>query len=90
MLGASPAQLLRLFIYEATLIGLIGGLIGYLLGLAAARAIGPWLIPGMQIELVWWHPLLAIATAVLCSVLATLYPAIYASRVRVAEAFRAL
>jgi putative ABC transport system permease protein len=90
MLGASPAQLLRLFIYEAALIGLIGGLIGYLIGLAAARAIGPWLIPGTQIELVWWHPLLAIATAVLCSVLATLYPAIYASRVRVAEAFRAL
>ncbi|MCC6776213.1 MAG: FtsX-like permease family protein [Hyphomicrobiales bacterium] len=90
MLGASPGQLVRLFIYEAVLVGMIGGLVGYALGLAAARIIAPWLIPGSEVELSWWHPPMAIAAAVLCSILATLYPAIYASRVRAAEAFRAL
>lgn len=90
MLGASPGQLVRLFIYEAVLVGVMGGLVGYALGLAAARIIAPWLIPGSEVEFSWWHPPMAIAAAVLCSILATLYPAIYASRVRAAEAFRAL
>lgn len=90
MLGASRLQLIGLFVYEAVIIGIAGGLIGYGLGFLAARSIGPWLIEGTAVEFVWWHPLMAIAAAVLCSVLATLYPALYASRVRAAEAFRAL
>lgn len=90
MLGASPGQLLRLFVYEAAIVGVIGGVIGYGMGFGLARWAGPWLIAGANVEFVWWHLLLAVGAAVACSVLATLYPAIFASRVRAAEAFRAL
>lgn len=90
MLGASPGQLLRLFVYEATIVGIIGGVIGYGMGFGLARWLGPWLIPGTAVEFVWWHPFMAVCAAVVCSVLATLYPAVFASRVRAAEAFRAL
>lgn len=90
MLGASPGQLLRLFVYEAAIVGVIGGIAGYGVGFGLARWFGPWLIPGTAVELVWWHPVMAVCAAVICSVLATLYPAIFASRVRAAEAFRAL
>jgi putative ABC transport system permease protein len=90
VLGASRGQLLRLFVYEAALIGLLGGIAGYLLGYAIASRIGPWLIPGTAVEFNWWHPVLAVVTAIAASVLATLYPALFASRIKAAEAFRAL
>lgn len=90
ILGASPGQLLRLFVYEAIIVGVIGGLGGFVMGFGLARWIGPWLISGTEVELIWWHLLLAVGAAIVCSVLATLYPAIFASRVRAAEAFRAL
>jgi putative ABC transport system permease protein len=90
VLGASRGQLMRLFAYEAVIMGLLGGTAGYLLGYEAASWIAPWLIPGTAVELTWWHPVLAVLAAITCSVLATLYPALFASRIRAAEAFRAL
>ncbi|MCC7017387.1 MAG: ABC transporter permease [Rhodospirillales bacterium] len=90
VLGASPWQLIRLFVYEAAIVGLIGGLFGYAAGFGLASWIGPKLIPGTAAEFVWWHAPAAVAVAVICSVAATLYPAVFASRVRAAEAFRAL
>jgi len=90
VLGASRGQLMRLFIYEALMMGLLGGVAGYLLGYGMASRIAPWLIAGTDVEFSWWHPVLAILAAITCSILATLYPAFFASRMRAAEAFRAL
>lgn len=90
VLGASPGQLMRLFIYEAVIVGLLGGLVGFGVGFALARWIGPILIPGTAVEFIWWHIPAAMIVAAVCSVVATLYPAFFASRVRAAEAFRAL
>ncbi|MBM3565951.1 MAG: FtsX-like permease family protein, partial [Alphaproteobacteria bacterium] len=90
VLGASPGQLMRLFIYEAAIVGLLGGLIGFGAGFALARWIAPMLMPGTAVEFIWWHIPVAMGVAAVCSVLATLYPAFFASRVRAAEAFRAL
>ena len=81
---------MRLFTYEAVMMGLLGGIVGYLLGYAMASWIAPWLIPGTTVEFTWWHPLLAVLAAITCSILATLYPAFFASRIPAAEAFRAL
>jgi putative ABC transport system permease protein len=89
VLGASRWQLVRVLSYEAMVLGVIGGLLGYGLGLALAFTVGPWLVSGAVIMLHWWEPLLAIAVAVLTSLLATLYPALHASRLSVADAFRA-
>lgn len=90
VVGASRWQLMRLFMYEALGLGLIGGIAGYALGHAAAWLIGPWLVNGIVIETHWSFLALALLAATLTSVLATLYPAIEVSRIRPAVAFRVL
>lgn len=88
--GASRGQLMRMFIYESVIIGLIGGVIGYALGHLLAVTVGPMLVNATVIEARWYYPLVAIGAAMAASVLASLYPAYYVSRIRAAEAFRAL
>ncbi len=90
VLGASRGQLMRLFMYEAGLTGVVGGMLGYVIGLALSYGIGPWLLPQAIIESRWWHPFAVVLIAVMASVVATLYPAMHVSRIRAAEAFRAI
>lgn len=90
VVGASRGQLIRLFIYESLIIGLVGGVIGYALGHALAVSVGPMLLNGAIIETQWYYLPIAIGAAMTASVLASLYPAYYVSRIRAAEAFRAL
>jgi len=90
VVGASRGQLMRLFIYESVIVGCAGGVIGYALGYLLATVVGPVVIRGAVIEAQWPHPLVAIGAAIATSVLASLYPAHYVSRMRAAEAFRAL
>lgn len=90
VVGASRGQLIRLFIYESLIIGLVGGVIGYALGHALAVSVGPMLLNGAIIETRWYYLPIAIGAAMTASVLASLYPAYYVSRIRAAEAFRAL
>lgn len=90
VVGASRGQLMRLFIYESVIIGLVGGVIGYGLGHLLAAVVGPWLVPGAVIEPRWYYLPIAVAAAMITSVLASLYPAYYVSRIRAAEAFKAL
>jgi putative ABC transport system permease protein len=90
VLGASPGQLVRLFMYEAGGIGLIGGVVGFALGVGTAFVLAPWLIPGVEITLHWWYLPIAGGVATVVSLIATIYPALFASRLKAAEAFRAL
>jgi putative ABC transport system permease protein len=90
VLGASHAQLARLFMYEAALIGLIGGLLGYLIGVGIAYLLGPIVMPDVVIRWEWEHVALAVGAALGASLLATLYPAFRACNARPVEAFRAL
>jgi len=89
VLGASRWQLMRTFAYESIALGILGGLIGYALGVGIAFGVGPWLLTGAIIELHWWEPFLAVVAAIITSLLATLLPALHASRISVATAFRA-
>jgi putative ABC transport system permease protein len=90
VLGASRGQLVRLFLYEALGIGIVGGLFGYGIGLGLSHLVGPWLVTGVIIDPRWWYLPASVGAAVVTSMLATLYPALYASRIRAAEAFRAM
>lgn len=89
VLGASRGQLMRAFAYESIALGILGGLIGYMLGVGIAFGVGPWLLSNAIIELHWWEPLLAMVAAIITSLLATLLPALHVSRISVAMAFRA-
>lgn len=98
--GAAPRQIRGLFIVEAALIGLIGGVTGtvggWLLGLGLNRlivAIMAWqeiTIPQNIhfFALSWWLVALALAFATVVGLLAGLYPAARAARLDPLEALR--
>ncbi len=88
--GASRGQIIKALIYEAIVLGIAGGLSGYGAGTLLAYAIGPLIFEGTTISFVAMYLPLSIGVAMLISLLATLYPAMQATRVKVADSFRAL
>ncbi len=88
--GASRNQIIKLFIYEAVIIGTIGGFFGYLAGTMLAYAIGPLVFEGVVMAYVPQYLPLALAMATCMAVVAAVYPAFNATKIRVADSFRAL
>ncbi len=88
--GASGRQIIVAFIYEAILIGIIGGILGYGAGTLLAYIIGPLIFEGSTVNFVAVYLPISIALAVLVAVLATLYPAYHATKIRIADCFRAV
>jgi len=88
--GASRNQIIRVFIYEAIFIGIVGGLFGYIAGTLLAYLIGPVIFEGVSISLVPAYFGLALGIAIIVSVIAAIYPAYSASRIKVADSFRSL
>ncbi len=88
--GASRSQIIKALLYEAIVLGILGGLSGYAAGTLLAYAIGPLIFEGSTISFVAIYLPLSIGVAMLIALLATLYPAIQATRVKVADSFRAL
>jgi putative ABC transport system permease protein len=86
--GASRKQIVRIFIYEAVLVGIIGGIAGYLLGTALAYIVGPLVFEGTAITFVPQYFPVALGVSILVAVAAAVYPAIKASEIRVADSFR--
>ncbi len=90
--GASSMQVLRIFLIEAALIGLTGGVLGVILGSVLAKLIelagraymGSGFVVLITPELV----LFSLAFALLVGVLSGLYPAYRASRLEPVEALR--
>ncbi|OGO32380.1 MAG: hypothetical protein A2Z29_02180 [Chloroflexi bacterium RBG_16_56_11] len=89
-LGASRNQIVKIFAYEAVIIGILGGISGYGLGTLLAYLAGPVIFEGTQIKLIaMFFPLsLSLATAI--AIVATTYPALRATRIKVADSFRSL
>lgn len=88
--GASRGQIIKALLYEAVVLGIAGGLSGYAAGTLLAYAIGPLIFEGSTISFVAIYLPLSIGVAMLIALLATLYPAMQATRVKVADSFRAL
>jgi putative ABC transport system permease protein len=86
--GASRKQIIRIFIFEAIVIGIIGGVAGYLLGTALAYLIGPLVFEGTAVYFVPQYFPLALGVSIAVAVAAAVYPAIKASEIRVADSFR--
>ena len=88
--GASRGQIIKTFIYEAILIGIIGGIFGYLAGSGLAYVVGPILFEGAAISYVPIYFPLSVGLAILVAVLAAIWPAQRASHIKVADCFRSL
>ena len=88
--GASRNQIIKVFIYEAIILGIVGGVIGYFAGNALALLIGPIIFEGATVGFVPAYLPIAIALATFIAVVATIYPAFRATRIRVADSFRSV
>jgi putative ABC transport system permease protein len=101
-LGATETQIARLFLVEASFIGLLGALVGLILGWLATQVINLVVLqllatsvgaaPGPPRAVLYtpaWVPPAVIVLAWLVAVLAGLYPALRASRLNIARALRA-
>ena len=88
--GASRSQIVKVFIYEAIIIGVIGGTIGYLVGTLLAYAVGPLIFEGTTVAYVPQYLPSALFLAIVVAITATVYPAFRATRIKVADSFRSL
>lgn len=88
--GASRKQIIAVFMYEAIVIGILGGILGYLGGTALAFVIGPVIFEDISISFLPEFVPVALGLSIAVAGIATVYPAIHATRIKIAEAFRAL
>jgi putative ABC transport system permease protein len=90
-IGYRRRHVLHLVLMEAAIVSALGGVLGYLTGVAATLTALPLLDGG---KASWqWNPTLAVAAvvaAVIVGLLASLQPALRASRLEPSEALRAL
>jgi putative ABC transport system permease protein len=90
-LGFRQGHVMRIVLSEAALVSLVGGLLGWLLGMGAAVLLAPRLV-GATEPVVWdaWLALAALGGALLVGLLASLYPARSAARLDPSIALRSL
>ena len=88
--GASRNQIMKIFFYEAIIIGVAGGLLGYVAGTLLAYIIGPLIFGGVAVTYAPQYFLPSLALATFIAVIASVYPAFRASKIKVADSFRSL
>jgi putative ABC transport system permease protein len=91
-IGFRKSHVIRIIFLEALIVGLISGIVGYLLGLGVSQIIGP-MITGVKGGLFSVDPFLAMGAIFLSSligILSSAYPAIHASKMDPTTALRAL
>ena len=88
--GASRSQIIKAFVYEAIIIGVTGGVLGYVAGTLLAYVVGPLIFEGTTVTYVPQYFPLALVLAILVAVIATAYPAFRATGIKVADSFRSL
>jgi putative ABC transport system permease protein len=88
--GASRNQIVKMFLYEALVVGLMGGVIGYILGTLLSYVIGPLIFDGLAVHYAPLYLPVALGLAVFVAAVASVYPAIRASSIKVADSLRSL
>jgi putative ABC transport system permease protein len=79
-MGASSSMITYMLMIKALFLGVFGGIAGYLIGSGIAMALGPS-ITGGSVTPLWNLGLLALAIAVLTSIIASIIPAFKAANV---------
>ncbi|CAH2030391.1 ABC transporter permease [Trichlorobacter ammonificans] len=91
-IGFRKAHIMRIILLEAALVSLLAGLLGYALGMGSAGLALPYMAESANAVLVkdWWIGAGAITLALVTGLVASLYPALHASKMDPTEALRAL
>ena len=91
-IGFRKSHIMRIILLEATLVSLLAGLLGYAVGMAGAKLALPFMAESRNAPLIWDATVAfgSIILAVLLGLLASLYPALHASKMDPTEALRAL
>lgn len=87
--GASRGQLLKIFLYEYSIIGLVGGALGYPVGVIMSSLTDKFMLDiGSSFRLSFSSFIIAILLGFLCSLLASIYPTMKLSAIKITESFR--
>jgi len=91
-IGFRKSHIMRIILFEAALVSLLAGFLGYAAGMGGAKLALPFMAEGRNTHLLWdgWVAGGSIALALALGLLASLYPALHASRMDPTEALRAL
>jgi putative ABC transport system permease protein len=87
-LGASPAQILGLYLVEASLLSLAGGTVGVVAGLLIAEAVR-LLVPGLPLETPFAYVAAALLVSLATGLVSGVAPARRAARLDPVTALRA-
>ena len=91
-IGFRKSHVIRIIFLEALIIGVIAGMVGYLLGLVATQVIGPLItgVPSARWVIDPWLILGVLFLSTALGILSSIYPAIQASKMDPTAALRAL
>lgn len=80
MIGFSKSKIHNIFILKAIILGLFGGLVGYIIGAASAYFLGP-MFADLIINPIWEFLPYSIAVAIVISVLGSIIPTFMAGKI---------
>jgi putative ABC transport system permease protein len=91
-IGFRRSHIIRIILLEAALVSVLAGLMGYAAGMGGATVALPFMAESKDAALVWDSTVLAgsVVLSLVVGMLASLYPALHASRMDPTEALRAL
>ena len=91
-IGFRKSHIMRIILLEAALVSLLAGFLGYGVGMGGAKLALPFMAESRNAQLVWDGTVAigAIGLALTLGILASLYPALHASKMDPTEALRAL
>jgi putative ABC transport system permease protein len=91
-IGFRKSHIMRIILLEAALVSLLAGFLGYAAGMGGAKLALPFMAESKNAHLIWDSTVAAgsIGLALTLGLLASLYPALHASKMDPTEALRAL
>jgi putative ABC transport system permease protein len=91
-IGFRKSHIMRIILLEAAIVSLLAGLLGYCAGMGGAKIALPFMAESNGAHLVWDGAVAfgSIGLALILGLLASLYPALHASKMDPTEALRAL
>jgi putative ABC transport system permease protein len=91
-IGFRKSHIMRIILLEAALVSLLAGVLGFVIGMGGARLALPFMAESKNATLLWdgWIAGGSVGLAVTLGLLASIYPALHASKMDPTEALRAL